>query len=133
MSRRAPLSNIPNAVNSPFRITTAGKRPRSQSTIQREAIYGQPPSKKQATEASVVITPRRAQQETVDHKRPPKKDTKGRHRQEREGTVTDITTWQAQYGAMFPKYTFYIEHYHPYVIKRAVDIIVHCGGVLYTH
>ncbi|KAK3669449.1 Cdc7p-Dbf4p kinase complex regulatory subunit [Recurvomyces mirabilis] len=48
-SRRAPLANVPNAVNSPFRnvATTNGKRTRAQLG---DAVQGQPPAKKQAIE-----------------------------------------------------------------------------------
>lgn len=49
MSRRQPLTNIPNAVNSPFRNVAvgSGKRARTQAG---EALYGQPPAKKQIIE-----------------------------------------------------------------------------------
>lgn len=48
-SRRAPLANVPNAVNSPFRNVAAasGKRTRAPAG---EAVYGQPPSKKHIIE-----------------------------------------------------------------------------------
>jgi len=48
-SRRAPLANIPNAVNSPFRgaAATNGKRTRAAAG---DAVYGQPPAKKQVIE-----------------------------------------------------------------------------------
>ena len=50
-SRRAPLSTMPNAVNSPFRTTqsVAGKRTRAQLG---ENVYGQPPAKKQLLDAN---------------------------------------------------------------------------------
>lgn len=50
--RRQPLTNIPNAVNSPFRTGTTnnGKRTRAQAGEQRETVYGQPPAKKQIIE-----------------------------------------------------------------------------------
>ncbi|KAK5166995.1 Cdc7p-Dbf4p kinase complex regulatory subunit [Saxophila tyrrhenica] len=49
--RREPLANVPNAVNSPFRtITASGKRTRAQAGDHRDAISGQPPSKKQIIE-----------------------------------------------------------------------------------
>lgn len=52
MSKRAPLVNVPNAVNSPFRNVPAnnGKRTRAQAGDNREAVYGQPPAKKQVIE-----------------------------------------------------------------------------------
>lgn len=49
-SRRAPLADVPNAVNSPFRTIAAGsgKRTRAQAGELREGVYGQPPTKRQA-------------------------------------------------------------------------------------
>lgn len=52
-SRRAPLQQIPNGVNSPFRSNVnaiAGKRTRTQAGDPREVVYGQPPAKKQIIE-----------------------------------------------------------------------------------
>lgn len=51
-SRRAPLANVPNAINSPFRTVAAvgGKRTRNQAGEQRDNVYGQPPSKKHVIE-----------------------------------------------------------------------------------
>lgn len=48
-TRRAPLANVPNAVNSPFRnlTGTSAKRTRAQAG---DAVHGQPPSKKQIIE-----------------------------------------------------------------------------------
>ncbi len=50
-SRREPLANVPNAVNSPFHtITAGGKRTRAQAGDHRDALSGQPPAKKQIME-----------------------------------------------------------------------------------
>ncbi|KAK3679593.1 Cdc7p-Dbf4p kinase complex regulatory subunit [Vermiconidia calcicola] len=51
-NRREPLANVPNAVNSPFRTVGAanGKRTRAQAGDNRDAVHGQPPSKKQIIE-----------------------------------------------------------------------------------
>ena len=52
-SKRAPLQQIPNGVNSPFRNnvnTIGGKRTRTQAADPREVVYGQPPAKKQIIE-----------------------------------------------------------------------------------
>lgn len=53
-SKRAPLANVPNAVNSPFRPVTAGngKRTRAQAGELREVEDGQPPAKKQIVDLS---------------------------------------------------------------------------------
>lgn len=58
ITRRAPLTSLPNAVNSPFQNITAAaaaKRQRSLSIAQREASYSgqQPPQKKQIVEVPV--------------------------------------------------------------------------------
>lgn len=49
--RRAPLANVPNAVNSPFRNVTsiAGKRTRAQAG-EKDLAYGQPAAKRQVIE-----------------------------------------------------------------------------------
>lgn len=54
-TRRPPLANVPNAVNSPFRGTQplAGKRTRAQLG---ENVYGQPPAKKQLLEGNTQDT-----------------------------------------------------------------------------
>lgn len=52
-SKRAPLQQIPNGVNSPFRgnvNAAGGKRTRTQAGDPREVVYGQPPAKKQIIE-----------------------------------------------------------------------------------
>ncbi|TGZ79535.1 hypothetical protein EX30DRAFT_365086 [Ascodesmis nigricans] len=137
MSRRTPLSNIPNAINSTFGVTgTGAKRSRSQSTLTRDTSYGQPPSKKAIIEAppvkrsnvenAVTTTPRRVPVPKAEYKRPTKARSKPA---EVETTITDITQWKVQYGGMFPKYKFYIEHYHPYVVKKAMEYIMKSGGV----
>lgn len=138
MSRRTPLSNIPNAINSTFGVTgTGAKRSRSQSTLTRDTSYGQPPSKKAIIEAppvkrsnvenAVTTTPRRVPVPKAEYKRPTKARSKPA---EVETTITDITQWKVQYGGMFPKYKFYIEHYHPYVVKKAMEYIMKSGGVI---
>ena len=53
--RRAPLQQIPNGVNSPFRsnanaAAVGGKRTRTLAGEPREVVYGQPPAKKQIIE-----------------------------------------------------------------------------------
>ncbi|KAI9826627.1 MAG: hypothetical protein M1832_006223 [Thelocarpon impressellum] len=69
-ARRPPLTSIPNAANSPYRVVAGGaasKRGRSHSSVQRELPYGQqPPAKKQmlgTDNGTVPRTPPRAQQQ----------------------------------------------------------------------
>ncbi|PIB02409.1 Hsk1-interacting molecule 1 [Cercospora beticola] len=54
--RRVPLANVPHAANSPAFGGLGGKRTRSE---QRDAILGQPPSKKQIVEQDENVDPRR--------------------------------------------------------------------------
>lgn len=51
-SKRAPLANVPNAVNSPFRSVTvgSGKRTRAQAGDTKDNLHEQPPAKKQVIE-----------------------------------------------------------------------------------
>lgn len=61
MSRRAPLSTLPNAINSPYHGVGTGKRQRPQ----REVTYGQPPPiKKQIVEVTVKTPVRHSHQES---------------------------------------------------------------------
>lgn len=64
-TRRAPLANVPNAINSPFRTVPAvvGKRTRTQAGEQRENVYGQPPSKKH------IIETQDEEEENIDPRR----------------------------------------------------------------
>ncbi|KAI9772373.1 MAG: hypothetical protein M1835_006277 [Candelina submexicana] len=63
--RRAPLADLRNATNSPYRaVAVASKRSRSHSSVQRELPYGQaPPAKKQMVDIdrSNLRTPPRQQ------------------------------------------------------------------------
>ncbi|MCJ1312297.1 hypothetical protein MMC25_005971 [Agyrium rufum] len=58
-TRRIPLSNNPNAANSPLHGQGTTKRPRSESVLGIENIHGQPPAKKQALtfEEATLQTP----------------------------------------------------------------------------
>lgn len=143
MSRRAPLSNLPNAVNSPVQGSAAAKRSRSQSGIQRE----QPPTKKQATESSVLRTPRRnhaatvndverkvinnAAKKTVARKRPTQSaapptfaDVTAQKNQQ-----TVVTAWKKHYKKVFPTFVFYFDSVPPDVITEAKKHLSHLGAV----
>jgi regulatory subunit for Cdc7p protein kinase len=50
-SRRLPLADVPNAVNSPMRTNTLGSGKRKAGEL-RDTVYGQPPLKKQILDAS---------------------------------------------------------------------------------
>lgn len=85
MSRRTPLTNLPNAVNSPYQLTASStttttnstKRARPSTAVARDAST-QPPSKRQHIDPSAQIlrTPqRRARNSVVDSKAIPKRAT----------------------------------------------------------
>lgn len=150
MSRRAPLSNLPNAVNSPVQQgSAAAKRSRSQSGVQRE----QPPSKKQATESSVLRTPRRSNATTVNdverkatnnaakkavvRKRPAQQqqqqpaappptfaDVTAQKKQQ-----TEVTAWKKHYKKVFPTFVFYFDSVPPDVIIEAKKHLSALGAV----
>lgn len=85
MSRRTPLTNLPNAVNSPYQLTASsttttnsGKRARPATTVARDASTQPPPSKRQHIDPSAQIlrTPqRRVRNSVVDSKAIPKRTT----------------------------------------------------------
>ncbi|RKF84103.1 putative g1 s regulator [Golovinomyces cichoracearum] len=135
--RRVPLSNNPNAVNSPFKAasaTTASKTKRSHANVQREEIYAQPPpAKKQMLESHQLLkTPPRHQStqsaapgfqsrrdtgsQQVTHER---KVSKIREKTQKAATkvewhLTDdhesIRQWQKHYRRIFPSFVFYFEN-----------------------
>ena len=50
MASRRPLTDVPNAVNSPYRSTTASNNAKRTRAQAGDAFYGQPPAKKQIIE-----------------------------------------------------------------------------------
>jgi regulatory subunit for Cdc7p protein kinase len=132
-TRRIPLSNNPNATNSPFRslATTAGKRSRSYSSVQREIPYGQPPPlKKQMMEAGqpaprtpprqqssqAVFSRKRAnpQPAVFDRKNVAARDRQVQQKDSRvdrasQENLETIRQWQRHYRRVFPQYVFYFE------------------------
>jgi regulatory subunit for Cdc7p protein kinase len=152
MSRRAPLSNLPNAVNSTYQMSTVTKRSRSQSTAQRDVTYGQPPPKKQAVEASSVLrTPRRSQ--NANAKVVPQKKAAPRVRpatggpptfadigqaarkpavktaETTEEQIENVRAWQRHYRKAFPAYVFYFENIPSETQLRAQKQILALGAV----
>jgi regulatory subunit for Cdc7p protein kinase len=136
-SRRAPLLNNPNAINSPYRPSAAApsKQKRSYANIQREDAYGQPPpAKKQMVESRQVLrTPPRHQSTHVQGEGRvfTRKSTTQQSAFERKCVVAareksaqqtavkaDKTTeenlevirqWQKFYRKAFPTFVFYFE------------------------
>jgi regulatory subunit for Cdc7p protein kinase len=138
-SRRAPLSNNPNAANSPYRAVTAAaaKQKRSYATIQREETYGQPPpAKKQmvkvnqsgprsparqslanAPEGRVFTTRKSNASQTSNFARklealrvkPAQQTHATVDTKAAEENLDTIRQWQRHYRRVFPKFVFYFE------------------------
>ena len=127
-SRRVPLSNVPNAANSPLR-PLAGKRGRSQSNATEDAQGGQPPpNKKQILDLNAVVprTPTRRQPQATALRRVdgiPEKKPQGAREREAAGRTTrqektenesqnqeTIRQWQKHYRKVFPSYVFFFDN-----------------------
>ncbi|EME49707.1 hypothetical protein DOTSEDRAFT_68476 [Dothistroma septosporum NZE10] len=141
-SRRAPLAAVPHAVNSPFCSVTAvgGKRTRAQVGDQREAIYGQPPTKKQAIESiepdNENVDPRGRSGVTVaasekldepfakrsnhaptafEKKLASVRETRpipqpNRSQKQHADNLESIRQWQKHYRRQFPQFVFYFDN-----------------------
>lgn len=130
-SRRAPLSNLPNAGNSPFRgLAAQSKRALPQYDATEELAYDQPPSKRQALELAPVAprTPTRKQIQPISCTKQEldrrlraarERPTASRvARQEKEKPEAEAETWtqetlkqwQKHYRKAFPGYVFYFEN-----------------------
>ena len=150
--RRAPLSNLPNAGNSPFRaLTTSNKRLRSHSNAENENSYDQsaPPTKKQLVErdASVPRTPRkqiqpavskRADVGAVERKAPAMRDrqivgriTKQENNETQSHCADTIRQWQNHYRKVFPSYVFYFESVPEDARRQCLKSILALGAVSY--
>ncbi|EGX92692.1 G1/S regulator NimO, putative [Cordyceps militaris CM01] len=144
-SRRVPLSNNPNVVNSPLRGASAlaayAKQKRSYATIQREEPYGQaPPVKKQALDngaARVIRSPSklpRAQTvpraTTAATARPVIRDRQARpvpttkaHDVENEKEV-----WKRHHRSKFPKMVFYFESIPDDIRAKLIKRVTYLGA-----
>ncbi|KAF2804622.1 uncharacterized protein BDZ99DRAFT_397766 [Mytilinidion resinicola] len=124
-SRRAPLANIPNAANSPFRAVAAAasKRQRSHASDQRELAYGQPPpTKKLIVEVDDAEARRHglgrrtthnpnAFQRKLEAAREVKAPSKSSERPQKvtNENLESIRQWQKHYKRMFPTFVFYFD------------------------
>ncbi|KAJ5168572.1 uncharacterized protein N7482_004166 [Penicillium canariense] len=131
MSTRRPLANVPNATNSPHRAgLVPGKRARSG---QIEIPYGQPPPKKQVTDAAEQDRSRSAVSQSTESKlftrrsnntNPSAFEKKLVAAREKErlpqlkgsknekpsaDTMDTIRQWQRHYRKAFPQFVFYFD------------------------
>ena len=150
MSKRAPLSNLPNAVNSPYQMAPSIKRSRS---VQRDVSHGQPPPKKQAvkTNPQLRTTVRRPQQtvplpkRAAPRTRPPtvgapsfieigqqtrrQVASKPYHEPANDQQADKVRTWQKHYRKAFPGFVFFFENIPQDVQIKAQKQILSLGAV----
>lgn len=149
-SRRAPLSNLPNATNSPYRAAAAPfKRSRSHSNATQDAVYGQPPPlKKKIVEVqqTVPATPKKtARERELAHLGKllglgggQRLAVPGKARQPQKPAVDEsldtLRQWQQHYRKAFPSYVFYFESVPEEFRRKCSRGIASLGAVSYpTH
>lgn len=133
-SRRAPLSSIPQAINSPLKATSQqAKQKRSYASTQRDESYGHgPPAKKQMLDTFQVTRtpPRQISNQSLPEQRIltrkantlhyPTQDRKTVSSREpqpivkksdrvQEQDLETIRKWQKHYQKIFPSFVFYFE------------------------
>lgn len=155
-SRRIPLTNNPNAANSPLRGTStlaafAKQQKRSYATVQREEPYGQPPPmKKQAVETM-------AQRSIRSPSKLPRSQLATRNTTTTTSTTTSTTrptlrtskpiagsratqdvdtekeVWKKHHMAKFPKMVFYFESIPDDVRAKLIKRVTYLGAVCTIH
>ena len=137
-SRRVPLSNVPNAANSPARHVAASKRSRDQTLAQENfSIDLLPKAKRQALEATQTrsrLSPlkqfQRVKESRLFSQATPKaqptafqrrllaaKESQDPYQQQRvqkqeketHETLGEVRQWQKHYKKAFPAFVFYFE------------------------
>lgn len=147
-SRRAPLANNPNVINSPLRGPSAlagfGKPKRSYATIQREEPYGQPPPvKKQVLENGTqravrsptkpvarpqVLLQRATARSTISQgaSRIPTNSRSG------QDVETEKEVWKKHHRAKFPKMVFYFESIPDDIRAKLTKRVTYLGAVCFA-
>lgn len=144
-SRRLPLTNNPNAANSPLRasnnLAALAKQKRSYATAQREEPYGQPPPmKKQALDASTtrsIRSPSKLPRAQQTGSRPNATRPQPRERLVRPVTTsrpahdadTEKEVWKKHHMAKFPKMVFYFESIPDDVRAKIIKRVTYLGAV----
>ncbi|QIX01896.1 hypothetical protein AMS68_007413 [Peltaster fructicola] len=135
-SKRLPLANVPNAINSPYRHGTAGKRTRAQAGDVKESVQDQPPAKKQlleyrhqdeenvdprrkviAVEEQFLKRPANAQPTALERKLAASRERKPTTLDQRiervqkvsPDSLESIRQWQRHYRRQFPHFVFYFD------------------------
>ena len=150
---RAPLSNLPNGGNSPFRPFTApNKRLRSHSNVENEPAHEQsaPPKKKQVVERDKPLpcTPKKQIQPAITKRQDVAAERKvllakerqivGRASKQENTEAEDrsletIRQWQRYYRRVFPSYVFYFESVPEDSRRQCLRSIFALGAVSYRN
>ncbi|RPA96844.1 hypothetical protein L873DRAFT_1693353 [Choiromyces venosus 120613-1] len=151
MSRRAPLTTLPNAVNSPYHSITAAAAKRQRT--QRDLSYSQSTTstKDQVAEITVRATSRASN--TESRIAPIRKRALGRsttagdpptfngvsHAQAQrraagrgteQNNIDSVRAWQRHYKKVFPDYVFYFENIPEDVAQKCQKQLSHLGARL---
>jgi len=148
MSRRAPLADIPNAVNSPNRGVLnpqiGTKRGRSHAADQRELAYGQPPPPKrqllqtedQEARRNALLQktnnqPPTALQRKLEAVRDAQRPAKAPEKTPKlaQSNLEDIRQWQRHYRKVFPQIVFYFDNVPEDVRERVKRFVKTLGAV----
>jgi len=150
MSRRAPLADIPNAVNSPNRGAPqiGTKRGRSHAADQRELAYGQvPPAKRQLLQTEdqearrnaliqrTSSQPPTALQRKLEAVRDAQRPAKAPEKVSKlaQSNLEDIRQWQRHYRKVFPQIVFYFDNVPEDVRERVKRFVKTLGAVRIFH
>ena len=145
--RRAPLAEVPNAANSPFRglaaAGTATKRARPQTADQRESTYAQPPPAKrqfvetedsQARRNALMKRSSNAPPTALQRKLEAARESKSSHRPTERlrynaENLESIRQWQNHYKKVFPTFVFYLDSI-PLDMKNEIQMDIHTLGAV---
>ena len=143
-SKRGPLTDNPNAANSPLRGAAAlagyAKQKRSHATMQREEPYGQPPPlKRQAVDAGLrrpARSPSKLATSTTSNI-PQRTNTAARPIIRRDRRVVtnskesdaEKEAWKKHHRARFPQMVFYFESIPDDIRARLTKKVSFLGGV----
>lgn len=146
-TRRIPLSNNPNAANSPMRASAAAllaaKKGRSHAEQQREEPYGQPPpAKRQMIERSVASPTRSRSTRTIVHRAASRatvgtgtststtqRTSQAIAQKPTQEEINNLRQWHTTIRARFPKMVFYFESIPDDVRSRLAKQVGRLGAV----
>jgi len=156
-SRRFPLGEVPNAVNSPFRAVAAAasKRSRGQLEAQEDLSYDlQPRAKRQALDDGSVnqrsppkrqlsqsaegrvfdrrptnTQPNAFQKKLLAAREPNARQKLERREKAAHVQMDEVRQWQKHYKKLFPSFVFYFESLHEDVTASCSKHVKSLGAV----